>query len=189
MLVNMMANDTTRVCTQTMIENDVQINTGNMIIDAEVASELFDIQPEYDSVLVETNGDKIKLYGLSKTKTEIPVKYKDKTSELMVKDWASIAKNINVLKSKPNDLYTGESLELFTYDTEESGNDYPIKLSFIKTDIKGLYKLKSETNDYTSYSYGWLNNDFANDLIKQKAIISTEKINNDYGAEFLSSLK
>lgn len=189
MLINMMTNDTTKVCTQSIIENDVQINTGNIIIDSEVASELFNISPEYGSILVEANGDKIKLYGLSKSKTEIPVIYKDKESELMIKDWTAVAKNINILKTKPNNLYTGESLELLTYDTEESGNDYPIKLTFIKTDMKGLYKLKSETKDYTAYSYGWLDNDFANDLIKQKAIISTEKITNDYGAAFLSSLK
>jgi hypothetical protein len=107
----------------------------------------------------------------------------------MLEDWYAVTRSIDSLLNKPSDLYTGESLEVLTYDTEDTGLDYNIKLSYIKTDIKGLYKLKSQTKDNTYYSYTWLNNTEANDLIKNNAIISTEKLNHDYGAEFLSSLK
>ena len=107
----------------------------------------------------------------------------------MLEDWYAVTRSIDSLLNKPNNLYTGESLEVLTYDTEDTGLDYNIKLSYIKTDVKGLYKLKSQTKDNVYVSYTWLDNNEANNLIKNHAIISTKKLNNDYGAEFLSSLK
>lgn len=188
-MINMIANDVTRIYTNKLIDNGVEYNKGDLVIDAEIASELFNLSPKYDTVLVKINGDKIKLYGIDKTKTEIPVSYKDSSSKIMLEDWYAVTRSIDDLLNKPSDLYTGESLEILTYDTEDNGLDYNIKLSYIKTDVKGLYKLKSQTKDNVYVSYIWLNNAEANDLIKNHAIISTEKLNNDYGAEFLSSLK
>ena len=188
-MINMIANDVTRIYTNKLADNGVEYQKGDLVIDAEIASELFDLSPEYDKVLVKVNGDKIKLYSVDKNKTEINLSYKDASSKLMLEDWYAVTRSIDSLLNKPSDLYTGESLEVLTYDTEDTGLDYNIKLSYIKTDIKGLYKLKSQTKDNTYYSYTWLNNTEANDLIKNNAIISTEKLNHDYGAEFLSSLK
>lgn len=188
-MLNMLANDVTRIYTNRLIDNGVEYQKGDLVIDAEVASELFNLSPEYDKVLVKVNGDNIKLYGVNNNKTEIPVSYKDESSRLMLEDWYAVTRSIDGLINKPDNLYTGESLEVLTYDTEDTGLDYNIKLSYIKTDVKGLYKLKSQTKDHVYVSYIWLDNTEANDLIKHHAIISTEKLNNDYGAEFLSSLK
>lgn len=188
-MLNMLANDVTRIYTNKIIDNGVEYQKGDLVIDAEIASELFNLSPEYDKVLVKVNGDKIKLYGVNNNKTEIPVSYKDASSRLMLEDWYAVTRSIDGLINKPDNLYTGESLEVLTYDTEDTGLDYNIKLSYIKTDVKGLYKLKSQTKDNVYVSYTWLDNDEANDLIKHHAIISTEKLNHDYGAEFLSSLK
>jgi len=188
-MINMIANDVTRIYTNKLVDNGVEYQKGDLVIDAEVASELFNLSPEYDKVLVKVNGDKIKLYGVDKTKTEINISYKDESSRLMLEDWYAVTRSIDGLLNKPDNLYTGESLEVLTYDTDDTGLDYNIKLSYIKTDTKGLYKLKSQTKDNVYVSYTWLDNAEANDLIKNHAIISTEKLNNDYGAEFLSSLK
>lgn len=188
-MINMIANDVTRIYTNRLVDNGFEYNKGDLVIDADVASELFNLSPEYDKVLVQINGNKIKLYGVNNNKTEIPVSYKDESSRLMLEDWYAVTRSIDGLINKPDNLYTGESLEVLTYDTEDTGLDYNIKLSYIKTDVKGLYKLKSQTKDNVYYSYTWLDNAEANNLIKHHAIISTEKINNDYGAEFLSSLK
>ena len=188
-MINMIANDVTRIYTNKLIDNGIEYNKGDLVIDAEVASELFNLSPEYDKVLVKINGDKIKLYGIDKTTTEIPMSYKDASSKLMLDDWYAVTRSIDGLLNKPSDLYTGESLEVLTYDTEDTGLDYDIKISYIKTNVKGLYKLKSQTKDNVYISYTWLDNTEANDLIKKHAIISTEKLNNDYGAEFLTSLK
>lgn len=188
-MLNALANDVTRIYTNRLVDNGVEYQKGDLVIDAEIASELFNLSPEYDKVLVKVNGDKIKLYGVNNNKTEIPVFYKDASSKLMLEDWYAVTRSIDSLLNKPSDLYTGESLEVLTYDTEDTGLDYNIKLSYIKTDVKGLYKLKSQTKDNVYVSYTWLDNNEANNLIKNHAIISTEKLNNDYGAEFLSSLK
>ena len=188
-MINALANDVTRIYTNKIIDNGVEYQKGDLVIDAEVASELFNLSPEYDKVLVQINGNKIKLYGVNNNKTEINLSYKDASSKLMLEDWYAVTRSIDSLLNKPIDLYTGESLEVLTYDTEDTGLDYNIKLSYIKTDVKGLYKLKSQTKDNVYVSYTWLDNNEANNLIKNHAIISTEKLNNDYGAEFLSSLK
>lgn len=188
-MLNMLANDVTRIYTNKIIDNGVEYQKGDLVIDAEIASELFNLSPEYDKILVQINGNKIKLYDVNNNKTEIPVSYKDASSRLMLEDWYAVTRSIDGLINKPDNLYTGESLEVLTYDTEDTGLDYNIKLSYIKTNVTGLYKLKSQTKDNVYYSYTWLDNAEANNLIKHHAIISTEKINNDYGAEFLSSLK
>lgn len=188
-MINMIANDVSRIYTNKIIDNGIEYSKGDLVIDSEVASELFNLSPEYNKVLVKINGDKIKLYSVDKNKTEINLSYKDASSKLMLEDWYAVTRSIDSLLNKPSDLYTGESLEVLTYDTEDNGLDYNIKLSYIKTNVKGLYKIKSQTKDNIYISYTWLDNDEANDLIKNHAIISTEKLNNDYGAEFLSSLK
>ena len=51
------------------------------------------------------------------------------------------------------------------------------------------YKLKSQTVDNTHYSYTWLDNKEANNLIKQHATYSNEVLHNDDGVEFFTSLK
>ena len=186
---NMIANDVERIYTSPVTENNIAYNKSDLVIDAEVANELFSVSPKYTKVLVQVNGDKIKLYGIDKTKTEIPVKYANKKSEEMLNDWYAVVRSIDTLLAKPTDLYTGKSLNFSTYDTDENGHNYNIKLSFVKTDVKGLYKLKSQTVDNTYYSYTWLDNKEANDLLKQHAILSNEVLHNDDGVEFFTSLK
>ena len=186
---NMIANDVERIYTSPITENNITYNKGDLVIDAEVANELFSVSPKYTKVLIQVNGDKIKLYGIDKTKTEIPVKYANDESKAMLNDWYAIVRSIDTLSAKPNDLYTGKSLNLSTYDTDENGYDYNIKLSYLKTDVNGLYKLKSQTVDNTYYSYTWLDNKEANDLLKQNATLSNEVLHNDDGVEFFTSLK
>lgn len=186
---NMIANDVERIYTSPVTENNIAYNKGDLVIDAEVANELFSISPKYTKVLVQVNGDKIKLYGIDKTKTEIPINYTTEEYRLMLNDWYAVIRNIDGLMAKPADLYTGKSLNLSTYDTDDNGHDYNIKLSFLKTDVKGLYKLKSQTADNTHYSYTWLDNKEANDLIKQHATYSNEVLHNDDGVNFFTSLK
>lgn len=187
---NMISNDVTRIYTNTVVENGIAYAKGDLVIDAEVATELFKPSPNYTKVLVQINGDKIKLYGIDKSKkTELPVAYTTEEYKLMLNDWYAIVRSIDGLVAKPTDLYTGKSLNLSTYDTDDNGHDYNIKLSFLKTDVKGLYKLKSQTADNTHYSYTWLDNKEANDLIKQHATYSNEVLHNDNGVEFFTSLK
>lgn len=187
--VNMISNDVTRIYTNPVVENGIAYTKGDLVIDAEVAAELFKLSPDYNKVLVQVNGDKIKLYGIDKTKTEIPIKYANNESKTMLNNWYAVVRSIDGLITKPTDLYTGKSLNLSTYDTDENGHDYNIKLSFLKTDVKGLYKLKSQTIDNTHYSYTWLDNKEANDLIKQHATYSNEVLHNDDGVNFFTSLK
>lgn len=187
--VNMISNDVTRIYTNPIVENGITYTKGDLVIDAEVANKLFSVSPKYTKILVQVNGDKIKLYGIDKTKTEIPVKYANDESKTILNDWYAIVRSIDTLMAKPTDLYTGKSLNFSTYDTDENGHDYNIKLSFVKTDVKGLYKLKSQTVDNTYYSYTWLDNKEANDLLKQHAILSNEVLHNDDGVEFFTSLK
>jgi hypothetical protein len=186
---NMIANDVEKIYTNPVTENSITYAKGDLVIDAEVANELFSVSPNYTKVLVQVNGDKVKLYGIDKTKTEIPVKYANDESKAMLNDWYAVVRNIDTLSAKPTDLYTGKSLNLSTYDTDENGHDYNIKLSYLKTDVKGLYKLKSQTVDNTHYSYTWLDNKEANDLLKQHATLSNEVLHNDEGVEFFTSLK
>ena len=187
--VNMISNDVTRIYTSPVTENNIAYNKGDLVIDTEVANELFSISPNYNKVLVQVNGDKIKLYGIDNKKTEIPITYTNEESKLMLNDWYAVVRSIDELMAKPADLYTGKSLNLSTYDTDDNGHNYNIKLSFLKTDVKGLYKLKSQTTDNTHYSYTWLDNKEANDLIKQHATYSKEILHNDDGVEFFKSLK
>ena len=186
---NMIANDVERIYTSPVTENNIAYNKGDLVIDAEVANELFSISPKSTKVLVQVNGDTIKLYGIDKTKTEIPVKYTNNESKTMLNNWYAVVRSIDGLMAKPADLYTGKSLNLSTYDTDDNGHDYNIKLSFLKTDVKGLYKLKSQTADNTHYSYTWLDNKEANDLIKQHATYSNEILHDDDGVNFFTSLK
>lgn len=187
--VNMISNDVTRIYTNPIVKNGITYAKGDLIIDAEVADELFSISPKYTKVLVQVNGDKIKLYGIDTTKTEVPVKYSNEEAKAMLNDWYAIVRSIDNLLAKPADLYTGKSLNLSTYDTDENGHDYNIKLSYLKTDVKGLYKLKSQTIDNTHYSYTWLDNKETNDLLKQHATLSNEMLHNDDGVKFFTSLK
>lgn len=187
--VNMISNDVTRIYTNPIVENGITYAKGDLVIDAEVATELFKPSPNYTKVLVQVNGDKIKLYGIDKTKTEIPIKYTNDESKTMLNNWYAIVRSIDGLMAKPADLYTGKSLNLSTYDTDDNGHDYNIKLSFLKTDVKGLYKLKSQTADNTHYSYTWLDNKEANDLIRQHATYSNEVLHDDDGVNFFTSLK
>lgn len=186
---NMIANNVERIYTNSVTENGINYAKGDLVIDAEVASELFSMSPEYTKVLVQVNGDKIKLYGIDKTKTEIPVKYANKESETMLNDWYAIIRSIDGLMNKPTDLYTGKSLNLSTYDIDDNGHNYNIKLSYLKTDVKGLYKLKSQTADNVHYSYTWLDSKETKDLVKQHATTSNEVLHNDDGVEFFTSLK
>ena len=187
--VNMISNDVTRIYTNPVVENGIAYAKGDLVIDAEVAAELFKLSPDYNKVLVQVNGDKIKLYGIDKSKrTEIPVNYITEEYRLMLNDWYAVVRSIDGLMAKPTDLYTGKSLNISTYDTDDNGHNY-IKLSFLKTDVKGLYKLKSQTTDSTHYSYTWLDNKEANDLIKQHATLSNDVLHNDDGVEFFTSLK
>lgn len=186
---NMIANNVERIYTNPVTENGINYVKGDLVIDAEVADEIFSVSPTYTKVLVQVNGDKIKLYGVDKTKTEIPVKYTSEEYRLMLNDWYAIVRSIDSLLAKPTDLYTGKSLNLSTYDTNDNGHDYNIKLSYLKTDVKGLYKLKSQTTDNTHYSYTWLSNKEASDLLKQHATLSNEILHNDNGVEFFTSLK
>lgn len=186
---NMIANNVERIYTNSITENGINYAKGDLVIDAEVADELFNMSPDYTKVLVQVNGDKVKLYGIDKTKTEIPVKYANKEYRLMLNDWYAIIRSIDGLMNKPTDLYTGKSLNLSTYDTDDSGHDYNIMLSYLKTDVKGLYKLKSQTTDNVHYSYTWLDNKEAKDLVKQHATLSNEVLHNDDGVEFFTSLK
>lgn len=188
--VNMISNDVTRIYTNPVTENGINYTKGDLVIDAEVGAELFSVSPEYSKVLIQINGDKIKLYGIDKSKkTEIPVTYANEESKLILNDWYAIVKSIDGLTAKPADLYTGKSINLSTYDTDENGHDYNIKLSFLKTDVNGLYKLRSQTTDNIHYSYTWLDNKEANDLIKQHATYSNEVLHNDDGVEFFTSLQ
>lgn len=187
---NMIANDVERIYTSPVTENNIAYNKGDLVIDAEIANELFKLSPDYTKVLVQVNGDKIKLYGIDKSKkTELPVAYTSEEYRLMLNDWYAIVRSIDGLMAKPTDLYTGKSLNVSTYDTDDTGHDYKIKLSYLKTDVKGLYKLKSQTSDNTHYSYTWLDNKEANDLIKQHATYRNEVLHNDDGVEFFKSLK
>lgn len=187
---NMISNDVTRVYTNSVVENSITYTKGDLVIDTEVAAELFNQSPNYTKVLVQVNGDKIKLYGIDKTKkTELPVTYTTEGYRLMLNDWYAIVRSIDGLMAKPADLYTGRSLNVSTYDTDDNGHNYNIKLSFLKTDVKGLYKLKSQTTDNIHYSYTWLDNKEANDLLKQHATYSSEILHNDDGVEFFKSLK
>ena len=188
--VNMISNDVTRIYTNPVVENGITYAKGDLVIDAEVAAELFKLSPDYNKVLVQVNGDKVKLYGIDKSKsTEIPVNYTTEEYRLMLNDWYAVVRSIDGLMAKPADLYTGKSLNLSTYDTDDNGHDYNIKLSFLKTEVKGLYKLKSQTADSTHYSYTWLDNKEANDLLKQHATLSNDVLHNDDGVEFFTSLK
>ena len=188
--VNMIANDVTRIYTNPVTENGITYAKGDLVIDAEVGAELFKLSPNYNKVLAQVNGDKIKLYGIDKSKkTELPVAYTTEEYRLMLNDWYAVVRSIDGLMAKPADLYTGKSLNLSTYDTDDNGHNYNIKLSFLKTDVKGLYKLKSQTADNTHYSYTWLDNKEANDLIKQHATYSNEVLHKDDGVEFFTSLK
>lgn len=188
--VNMIANDVTRIYTNPVTENGIPYAKGDLVIDAEVGAALFKLSPNYNKVLAQVNGDKIKLYGIDKSKkTELPVAYTTEEYRLMLNDWYAVVRSIDGLMAKPADLYTGKSLNLSTYDTDDNGHDYNIKLSFLKTDVKGLYKLKSQTADNTHYSYTWLDNKEANDLIKQHATYSNEVLHKDDGVEFFTSLK
>lgn len=188
--VNMIANDVTRIYTNPVTENGITYAKGDLVIDAEVGAELFKLSPNYNKVLAQVNGDKIKLYGIDKSKkTELPVAYTTEEYRLMLNDWYAVVRSIDGLMAKPADLYTGKSLNLSTYDTDDNGHDYNIKLSFLKTDVKGLYKLKSQTADNTHYSYTWLDNKEANNLIKQHATYSNEVLHNDDGVNFFTSLK
>ena len=188
--VNMISNDVTRIYTNQVTENGINYTKGDLVIDAEVGAELFSVSPEYSKVLIQINGDKIKLYGIDKSKkTEIPVTYANEESKLILNDWYAIVRSIDGLTAKPADLYTGKSINLSTYDTDENGHDYNIKLSFLKTDVNGLYKLRSQTTDNIHYSYTWLDNKEANDLIKQHATYSNEVLHNDDGVEFFTSLQ
>lgn len=188
--VNMISNDVTRIYTNPIVENGITYAKGDLVIDAEVAAELFKPSPNYTKVLVQINGDKIKLYGIDKSKkTEIPVTYANEESKLILNDWYAVVRSIDGLTAKPADLYTGKSINLSTYDTDENGHDYNIKLSFLKTDVNGLYKLRSQTTDNIHYSYTWLDNKEANNLIKQHATYSNEVLHNDEGVEFFTSLK
>ena len=188
--VNMISNDVTRIYTNPVVENGITYAKGDLVIDAEVATELFKPSPNYTKVLVQVNGDKIKLYGIDKSKkTELPVTYTTEEYRLMLNDWYAVVRSIDGLTAKPDNLYTGKSLNLSTYDTDENGHDYNIKLSFLKTDVKGLYKLKSQTADNTYYSYTWLDNKEASDLLKQHAKPSNDVLHNDDGVEFFTSLK
>ena len=186
---NMITNDVERIYTSPVTENNIAYNKSDLVIDAEVANELFSVSPKYTKILVQVNGDKIKLYGIDKTKTEIPVKYANDESKTILNDWYAVIRSIDTLSAKPTDLYTDKSLNLSTYDIDENGHDYNIKLSYLKTDVKGLYKLKSQTVDNTYYSYTWLDNKEANDLLKQHATLSNEVLHNDDGVEFFTSLK
>jgi len=187
--VNMISNDVTRIYTNPVVENGIAYAKGDLVIDAEVATELFKLSPNYNKVLVQVNGDKVKLYDIDNKKTEIPVNYTTEEYKLMLNDWYAVVRSIDDLIAKPDNLYTGKSLNLSTYDTDDNGHDYNIKLSFLKTDVKGLYKLKSQTADSTHYSYTWLDNKEANDLIKQHATYSNEVLHNDDGVNFFTSLK
>ena len=188
--VNMISNDVTRIYTNPVVENGITYAKGDLVINAEVAAELFKPSPNYTKVLVQVNGDKIKLYSIDKSKrTEIPVNYITEEYRLMLNDWYAVVRSIDGLVAKPTDLYTGKSLTLSTYDTDDNGHDYNIKLSFLKTDVKGLYKLKSQTVENTYYSYTWLDNKEANDLLKQHATLSNDVLHNDDGVEFFTSLK
>lgn len=187
---NMIANNVERIYTNSVTENRINYTKGDLVIDAEVADELFSMSPDYNKVLIQVNSDKIKLYGLDKTKkTEIPVKYANEEYRLMLNDWYAVVRSIDSLLTKPTDLYTGKSLNLSTYDTDDSGHDYNIMLSYLKTDVKGLYKLKSQTADNIHYSYTWLDNKDAKDLLKQHATTSNEVLHNDDGVDFFTSLK
>ena len=186
---NMIANNVERIYTNPVTENGINYAKGDLVIDAEVADELFSMSQDYTKVLVQINGDKVKLYGIDKTKTEIPVKYANKESETMLNDWYAIVRSIDTLLAKPADLYTGKSLNLSTYDIDDNGHNYNIKLSYLKTDVKGLYKLKSQTADNIHYSYTWLDNKDAKDLLKQHAALSNDVMHNDDGVEFFTSLK
>lgn len=187
---NMISNDVTKVYTNSVVENGIAYAKGDLVIDAEVATELFKPSPNYTKVLVQVNGDKIKLYGIDKTKkTELPIAYTSEEYRLMLNDWYAVVRSIDGLMAKPTDLYAGKSLNVSTYDTDDNGHDYSIKLSFLKTDVKGLYKLRSQTTDNTHYSYTWLDNKEANDLLKQHATYSNEILHNDDGVEFFKSLK
>lgn len=188
-VTNTISNDVTRIYTNPVVENGINYTKGDLVIDAEVSNELFSVSPKYTKVLVQVNGDKIKLYGIDKTKTEIPIKYANNESKDMLNDWYAVVRSIDNLVAKPANLYTGKSLNLSTYDTDEKGHNYNIKLSFLKTDVKGLYKLKSQTVDNTYYSYTWLDNQEANDLLKQHATLSNDVLHNDNGVEFFTSLK
>ena len=188
--VNMISNDVTRIYTNPVVENGIAYAKGDLVIDAEVAAELFKLSPDYNKVLVQVNGDKVKLYGIDKSKrTEIPVNYTTEEYRLMLNDWYAVVRSIDGLMAKPTDLYTGKSLNLSTYDTDDNGHNYNIKLSFLKTDIKGLYKLRSQTTDNIHYSYAWLDNKEVSDLLKQHATYSNEVLHNDEGVEFFTSLK
>lgn len=186
---NMIANNVERIYTNPVTENGINYAKGDLVIDAEVADELFSVSPEYTKVLVQVNGDKIKLYGINKTKTEIPVKYTNDEYKLMLNDWYAVVRSIDTLLAKPAELYTGKSLNLSTYDTDDNGRNYNIKLSYLKTDVKGLYKLKSQTSDNVHYSYTWLDNKEAKNLLKQHTTTSNEVLHNDDGVEFFTSLK
>ena len=187
--INMISNDVERIYTSPITENSIAYTKGDLVIDAEVAYELFSVSPKYTKILVQVNGDKIKLYGIDKTKTEIPIKYANDESKNMLNDWYAVIRSIDSLVTKPTDLYTGKSLNLSTYDTDENGHNYNINLSFLKTDVKDLYKLKSQTADNTYYSYTWLDNKEASDLLKQHATPSNEVLHNDEGVAFFTNLK
>lgn len=188
--VNMISNDVTRIYTNPVTENGITYAKGDLVIDAEVATELFKLSPNYNKVMVQVNGDKVKLYDIDKSKrTEIPVNYTTEEYRLMLNDWYAVVRSIDGLVAKPTDLYTGKSLNISTYDTDDNGHNYNIKLSFLKTNVKGLYKLKSQTTDNIHYSYTWLDNKEANDLIKQHATYSNEVLHNDDGVNFFTSLK
>lgn len=186
---NMIANNVERIYINPVTENGINYAKGDLVIDAEVADEIFSISPTYTKVLVQVNGDKIKLYSIDKTKTEIPVKYTNDEYRLMLNDWYAVIRSIDSLLAKPANLYTGKSLNLSTYDTDDNGYDYSIKLSYLKTDVKGLYKLKSQSKDNIHYSYTWLDSKEASDLLKQHATTSNEVLHNDDGVEFFTSLK
>lgn len=187
--VNMISNDVTRIYTNPVVENGIAYAKSDLVIDAEVGAKLFKLSPDYNKVLVQVNGDKVKLYGIGNKKTEIPVNYTTEEYRLMLNDWYAVVRSIDGLMAKPTDLYTGKSINLSTYDTDENGHDYNIKLSFLKTDVNGLYKLRSQTTDNIHYSYTWLDNKEANDLIKQHATYSNEVLHNDEGVEFFTSLQ
>ena len=89
---NMIANDVERIYTSPVTENNIAYNKGDLVIDAEVANELFSVSTKYTKVLVQVNGNKIKLYGIDKTKTEIPVKYANDESKAMLNDWYAVVR-------------------------------------------------------------------------------------------------
>ena len=44
-MINMLANDVTRIYTNRLEDNGVEYQKGDLVIDAEVASELFNLSP------------------------------------------------------------------------------------------------------------------------------------------------